>query len=142
MTEAPELKDVINQLFATIRRPDGKEWTLEEVAKGCRNWLQATFGSGTFSVEYVRQLKLGLRTNPTKNHLEALAGFFGVDPAIFLPTERGQQILADLELLAALKSADVVGVALRTYELSPGDRAKVRDFVDALVRERAAAEET
>jgi hypothetical protein len=43
-------------------------------ARGCEPTDPAT---------YLRQLRKGLRDNPTKRHLEALADFFGVAPIYF-----------------------------------------------------------
>lgn len=67
----------VDHLFKSVQ-PKGREYSYEEVARGCE---QLT--SGKFSKTYVWQLRTGQRDNPTKRHLEALAAFFGVPVAYF-----------------------------------------------------------
>lgn len=131
MAEAPALAAVIDKLFTTIKRPDGTEHSMEEVARWCVRWL-AERGGGTLSKEYVRQLRYGIKTNPTKRHLEALAAFFDVDPAIFLDSEHSRRIQRDLELAVAIREAGVSALALRAAGLKPEDRAKVMELMKKL----------
>jgi transcriptional regulator with XRE-family HTH domain len=131
MVEAMTLAAIIDKLFKTIKRADGTEHSMEEVARWCAAWL-AERGSGTFSKEYVRQLRYGIKANPTKRHLEAMAAFFEVDPAIFLDTERSKQIQADLELAVAIRDAGVSALALRAVSLSPESRRKVLEVMQSL----------
>ncbi len=137
MAEAPTLAEVIDKLFKTIKRPNGREHSMEEVAKRCAAWLRERGQAKSFSKEYVRQLRYGIATNPTKSHLEALAAFFEVDPAIFFDSQRSRQIQADLELLAALRDADVHAVALRALSLTPAHRAQVLDLMRTLQAHQA-----
>lgn len=137
MAEASTLAGIIDKLFKTIKRPNGREHSMEEVAKWCTVWLRERNQAKSFSKEYMRQLRSGLATNPTKGHLEALAAFFDVDPAIFLDSEKSRQIQADLELVAALRDADVHAVALRALSLTPADRAQVMELMRTLQADRA-----
>lgn len=73
----------------------------------------ATRGGPTISATYLWQLRKGLRDNPNKKHLEALADFFGVSPAYFFDDESVARIDAELELLAALREGSVRQIALR-----------------------------
>src|ERR671939_1124438 len=107
------LAEKLERLFKTVRPRDGGEFTFEEVAEGIRRR-----GGPTISATYVWQLRKGLRDNPTKKHLEALADFFGVSPAYFFDDEAAARIDAELELLAALREAPVRQVALRASGLS------------------------
>lgn len=140
MAEAPTLAEIIDQLFKTIRRPNDREHSMEEVAKWGAAWLRERGQAKSFSKEYVRQLRAGIATNPTKSHLEALAAFFEVDPAIFFDSEKSRQIQADLELVAALRKADVHSVALRALSLTPDHRAQVLELIDALQADQAHAD--
>lgn len=134
MAEALTLATIIDKLFATIKRPDGTEHSMEEVARWCAKWL-AQRGGGTFSKEYVRQLRYGIKINPTKRHLESLAAFFDVEPAIFLDSERSKQIQADLDLAVAIRDAGVSALALRAVSLTPEARQKVLELMKSLQAE-------
>src|SRR5918912_4151596 len=108
------LADKLDRLFKTVRPRDGGEFTFEEVAEGIRRR-----GGPTISATYIWQLRKGLRDNPTKRHLEALADFFGVSPAYFFDDAAAERIDAELALLAALRDAPVRRLALRASGLSP-----------------------
>ncbi|HEY9392258.1 MAG TPA: XRE family transcriptional regulator [Mycobacteriales bacterium] len=119
----------IDRLFGVVRRPDGQQYSHEEVARACR---EATGES--FSATYLWQLRTGRRDNPTKRHLEALAAFFQVPPAYFFDDEQGAAIEAELDLLGALRDASVRNLALRAVSLSPEALDTVTDIVDAIAR--------
>jgi transcriptional regulator with XRE-family HTH domain len=126
------LADKINKLFTIIRTPDGAQHTNNEVAVACRE----TTGE-SFSATYLWQLRTGRRENPTKRHLEALATFFDVPVAYFFDDNQGKQIQAELELLAALRNAEVCNVALRAANLSPEGLGMVKDIIDTIVKREA-----
>jgi transcriptional regulator with XRE-family HTH domain len=128
VAEAGTLADRIDKLFKTIRRPNGREHSNEEVARACG-----------FSKQYMGQLRRGESTNPTYQNLAALAAFFDVDVAYFFNSERAERIRADLELAAAIRDANVSALALRAASLSPADREKVLAFMRSLV---AGSDET
>ncbi|MFD6161650.1 XRE family transcriptional regulator [Nocardia sp. NPDC060256] len=119
-------------MFQIIPSSSGEQHTNEEVATACRD---ATGGS--FSATYLWQLRTGRRDNPTKRHLEALANFFEVPVAYFFDDDQGKQIQAELELLGALRNAEVRNVALRAVNLSPDGLGTVNDIIDAIVRREA-----
>ena len=122
----PTLAEKLEALFRAVH-PRGREYTHEEVARGAE-----ALGGPTISATYVWQLRKGHRDNPTKRHLEALAGFFGVPPAYFFDEESAEQVAAELELLAALRDEDVRQVALRAANMTPGARAALRQLVDQM----------
>ncbi len=122
----PTLAEKLEALFRAVH-PRGREYTHEEVARGAE-----ALGGPTISATYVWQLRKGHRDNPTKHHLEALAGFFGVPPAYFFDEESAGQVAAELELLAALRDEDVRQVALRAADMTPGARAALRQLVDQM----------
>lgn len=68
----------IDRLFRTVRGSDGRELTYDYVAEQI-----AARGVTTISANYLYMLRRGIRDNPTKKHVEALAIFFGVSPAHF-----------------------------------------------------------
>ncbi len=117
----------LDRLFETMR-PSGapdREFTHDEVARGV-----AEAGGPTISGTYIWMLRTGKRDNPTKNHLEALATFFGVSPAYFFDDERGPQIEEQLAAAAALRDAGVRSVAMRASGLSPESLAAVMSMVE------------
>lgn len=140
MAEEPTLARTIDRLFKTIKRPDGREYSMESVAKSCTEWLRERNRGKSFSKEYMRQLRSGIADNPTKSHLEALAAFFDVDPAIFLDSEKSRQIQADLELVGALRDSGVQAFALRALSLTPAARAEVLEVMRTLQTKHAGDE--
>ncbi|MFF3671286.1 helix-turn-helix domain-containing protein [Microtetraspora malaysiensis] len=115
----------LDRLFRTVHSPDGGEYSFEEIAEALRG-----AGGPTISGTYIWQLRKGLRDNPTKRHLEALAGFFGVPPAYFFDDEAAERIDAELSLLAAMRDASVRGIALRAVGLSPKSLNAIREMIE------------
>ncbi|MGW0569854.1 helix-turn-helix domain-containing protein [Streptomyces tauricus] len=116
----------VDRLFSTVRRsPDGDEYTFEEVAAAIKER-----GGATISATYLWQLRKGLRDNPTKRHLEALADFFDIPPAYFFDDAEAERIDAELVLLAALRDASVRQIALRARGLSERSLDAIKDMVD------------
>ncbi|MFJ9541319.1 XRE family transcriptional regulator [Streptomyces sp. NPDC101225] len=126
------LADKIERLFHVVRRPDRTPHSNEEVARACR---ESTGES--FSATYLWQLRTGRRDNPTKRHLEALAGFFQVPPAYFFDGEEAAAIGRELEVLGALRDVGVQRVALRAVGLSPEGLDTVGELIDVIARHEA-----
>ncbi|RJQ79778.1 XRE family transcriptional regulator [Pseudonocardiaceae bacterium YIM PH 21723] len=133
--ERTSLAEKIDKLFQVVRRSTGDAYSNEEVAAACR---EATGES--FSATYLWQLRTGRRDNPTKRHLEALAGFFDVPPAYFFDNDQGDQLQTELELLGALRNADIRQVALRAVNLSADGLGTISDMIDAIARREALRE--
>ena len=129
------LAEKLNHLFETIHPPGRPEFSSEDVAEGIR-----ARGGPTISATYIWQLRKGLRDNPTKKHLEALAEFFGVTPAYFFDEEAAERIEAELELLAALRDAPVRHIALRASGLSSQSLRAIAEMIDR-VRELEGLED-
>ncbi len=119
------LAEKVDHLFKTVQSPRGREYTHEEVASAL---LEA--GGPTISATYVWQLRKGIRDNPTKHHLEALANFFGVPPSYFFDEEASQQIDSELELLMAMRDTSVRNVALRATGLSEGSLEAIKKIIE------------
>ncbi|WP_328608689.1 helix-turn-helix domain-containing protein [Amycolatopsis sp. NBC_00345] len=115
----------VDHLFSTVRPREGDEYSFEEVAEGIR-----AKGGPTISATYLWQLRKGLRDNPTKRHLEALAGFFGVPPGYFFDDAEAARINAELALLSALRDTPVRQIALRANGLSSKSLEAIADMVD------------
>jgi transcriptional regulator with XRE-family HTH domain len=119
------LADKLDRLFRTIHPRNRGEFSLEEVAEAIR-----ARGGPTISATYLWQLGKGLRDNPTKHHLEALADFFGVTPAYFFDESAVERIDAELDLLAAFRDAPVRRIALRAFGLSTESLRAIADIVE------------
>jgi len=115
----------LDHLFGAVRPADGDEYTFDEVAEAIK-----AQGGPTISATYLWQLRKGIRDNPTKRHLEALAGFFGVPPAYFFDDAEAERIDAELALLSALRDAPVRHIALRARGLSTKSLEAISDMVD------------
>ena len=102
------LAEKLHFLFRTVRSPEGREYSNNEVAA-------AVGVSGT----YIGQLRKGLRDNPTKETIEGIARFFLVDPAYFFDDKVTDQWDKRLALLVRLRDAGATNVAARLVGLSP-----------------------
>lgn len=75
------LSQRLQALFDRVRRPDGRRWTLQEVA-------QAT----GLSVSYLWRLRSGRASNPTRAVLERIAAFFGVPVSLLVEQDGGSAL--------------------------------------------------
>lgn len=112
---------LLNRLFATHRRPDGKEYAVHEVAAHL---------NGQLSPGYLAKLRLGTSANPSRKTLLLLCQFFKVPAAYFFPElDEGTQEARSAEehLVSAVRSSslseDVQHLLLRliTMFLKPED---------------------
>lgn len=117
----------LNALFEAVPAPDGRPFTNEAVITGI-----AQRGGDTISKGYLSELRSGKKDNPTLRHIEALADFFGVDPAYFVADQaRADEITEQIRLLRAMGDADVQGVALRASGMS----AKNLGLIEAMIEQ-------
>jgi transcriptional regulator with XRE-family HTH domain len=72
----------------------------------------------------------GVRDNPTKRHLQALADFFDVPPSSFFDEDGARRVDSELELLAAMRDAGVRQVALRATGLSRTSLAAIASMIE------------
>ena len=114
----------INRLFETMH-PEGREYRLGEVVEGIR-----AQGGPQLSAAYLWQLRHGVRTNPTKEHLEAIATFFGVSPAYFYDDPAARDLVGRLALAEALQNDHVARLALRANGLSNETLAAVARIIE------------
>jgi transcriptional regulator with XRE-family HTH domain len=78
----------------------------------------AEMGEVTISATYIWQLRTGVKDNPTKKHMEALAAFFGVDPSYFMDDAVTTRVNEQLDMIVALRDVGVKNLALRAVGLS------------------------
>ncbi len=116
----------LNHLFDTIVGADGKPYSNEAVISGI-----AAKGGPTISKGYLSELRSGKKDNPTLKHIEALAGFFEVDPAYFVGSDdSATKISDDVQIAAAMSDAGVKSIALRTARLSAVERELIATLVE------------
>lgn len=129
----PSLSDKLKFLFATVRRPDKRKHTQEEVAAfiADRTGLKADRG-------YISALVTGARDNPSKKVLEALADFFDVSPAYFFDDSKSKAIMQQMELAVALRDGGAREVAARELlELDPDDVPMITEVMRSVRNRRA-----
>jgi transcriptional regulator with XRE-family HTH domain len=118
------LAEKVDHLFHEIRPARG-EYSNEHVANAIRE-----SGGPTISATYIWQLRKGIRDNPTKKHLEALSGFFGVPVSYFFDDDLAERVDAELRLLTALRDESVRKIALGAQDLSPVSRQAIAAMVE------------
>jgi transcriptional regulator with XRE-family HTH domain len=123
---ARTLAQKLDRLFRTVHPRDRGEFTYDEVAGA----IQKT--GVTISGSYLWLLRSGRRDNPTKKHIEALARFFGVPPSYFFDDDEAARVDKELDLLMALRDAQVRQIALRAHGLPPEIRQTIQTLVDQL----------
>jgi transcriptional regulator with XRE-family HTH domain len=123
-TERRRLADRLNHLFATVHPGGRGPYSNEEVAQAIRR------DGGEISRAYIAYLRSGQRENPTMQHLEALAAFFGVKPSYFFDEDVATSNDAELDLLLAMHDSGVRAVALRAAGLSPKGIRAVADIIE------------
>ena len=119
------LADKLEHLFRTVHPRGRGEYSNREAAEEIRRR-----GGPSISAYYLWLLRRGQRDNPTKKHLQALADFFGVSPLYFFDDEVAERTDAQLELLAALRDANVRHLALRAASLSPETLLAIAEMVE------------
>ena len=119
------LVEKLDRLFVAVPPGRRREYSFEEAAAGI-----AGRGGPTISATYLWQLRRGVRDNPTKRHMEAMAGFFGVSPAYFFDDEVSAGFDAEPGLAVALRDPGVRLVALRSCGLSSPTLSAIATIVE------------
>ena len=115
------LAEKIDFLFRTILRPDGREFTYQEVEVGTDRAITGP---------YIWKLRTGSATNPGFRVLSALSSFFHVPATFFFENEPTDDYLQDLQLAAQLRENGIAQIALRAQSLGPEGRAAVLQMID------------
>jgi transcriptional regulator with XRE-family HTH domain len=117
----------LDHLFRTVHPRGRGPFSYAEVAKAIEER-----GGPTVSSTYIWQLRTGVRDNPTKRHLEALADFFGVSPAYFFDDDEAARTDARLLLLAMLRDTGARQIAARLPGLSTNSIEVLAEMVSHL----------
>lgn len=131
-TASLSLSEKLETLYRTMPNPAGGRWTDASVADA----IKRSGGPGV-SANYLYMLRKGHRTNPTKDHLGALAAHFDVPAGYFFDDALSASSPDEVELLAAIRSAGVEDVARLAARLPPRQLRLLR----AIMREVAADDE-
>jgi transcriptional regulator with XRE-family HTH domain len=126
-TGSRSLAERLEHLFQIVHPRGRGPYSNAEVAEAIEK-----AGGPKISASYVWQLRKGIRDNPTKRHLEALAVFFKVRPAYFFDDEEADRIDEGLRLLATLRDADARNIAARLPGLSSGSLEVISQAVARL----------
>jgi transcriptional regulator with XRE-family HTH domain len=130
-TESTELHEEstfarkLDHLFKTVRPASGGERSYAEVAAGL-----SRLGGPKVSANYIWQLRTGIRDNPSKRHIEALADYFGVPPTYFFDDDLAARVDAELDLVASLRDSGVREIALRSRGLSADSQRLLQAMIE------------
>lgn len=125
--EAPSLASKLNRLFELAggneRRPPSNRTVAEAISAQGTPISEAT----------IHYLRTGARDNPNKRHLEGLARYFEV-PVAFLHDDEGAsaRIYEELELISAMRDAEVRVLAMRGAQMTPRMRRWLVDMLTSL----------
>lgn len=77
----------------------------------------------------IKQLRRGIKSNPTIDTLKKLAAAFDVPPTYWLSDEDPEEQFARRDLRTAMKDAGIESIALRSQGLTPGNLRLVADMI-------------
>jgi transcriptional regulator with XRE-family HTH domain len=110
-----EIADLVNDLFATYRKPNNEEYSNVEVARAME---------GSTDASYLSKLRNRKIKNPGRETLLGLCQFFGVPASYFFP---------ELDVTpSAERNPNTLHAALRSTELSPSVQEKLADLIRAM----------
>jgi transcriptional regulator with XRE-family HTH domain len=112
--------ELINDLFRTHRRADGREYTHKDVSVAL---------GGLVEPSHLSKLRTGKITNPSRETLLALCNFFQVPSSYFFPELPS---LPAPQATGAEAQKDLVRLALRSAGLRPEVEAKLEELINAL----------
>jgi transcriptional regulator with XRE-family HTH domain len=126
----------LDHLFKTITKPDGSEYTYEEVQNGTGKAVTAA---------YIWRLRTGKASNPGLGVIKALSRFFGVDPSYFVhddidEAKRWVEKRANAELANQLEDENVKNIALRASELDEQGKQTLLDMIDYILQRKGKKE--
>ncbi len=105
---------LVDDLFRTHRRPDGREYTYKEISVAL---------GGVVEPSHISKLRTGKIANPGRDTLLSLCRFFHVPPAYFFP-----------ELLSQSQEdeTDMIHIALRSTKLDSEVQEKLENLIRAI----------
>jgi transcriptional regulator with XRE-family HTH domain len=111
----PTTAELIDQLFRTHRKPDGKEYSHVELS---------TALGGALASSHIGKLRAGTIRNPKRDTLLLLCRFFQVPPTYFFP---------ELPPEPADPTTDVLARVLQQFTLPVQAKQALADFLRALM---------
>lgn len=122
----------LDHLFKTITRPDGSEYTYEEVQNGTGRAVTAA---------YIWRLRSGKATNPGYGVIRALSKFFNVNPSYFFQNEEEANAAvnrqANIDLAARFQDSSIRDVALRASELDEAGRQAILGMIEYILENKS-----
>lgn len=116
-------------LFKTVTKPDGSEYSYEDVQHGTNKAVTAA---------YVWRLRTGKATNPGYWIIKALSDFFGVDPNYFFQDEEKAKTIIEervnTNLAERFQDSSVRNVALRASELDEAGRQAILGMIEYILQ--------
>jgi transcriptional regulator with XRE-family HTH domain len=117
------IAELVNDLFRTHRKPDGREYTSSDVSRALNGELDPT---------YIAKLRRGGIPNPGRNTLLLLCRFFGVAPSYFFPELDGPQPSDPI----SEAQEDPLRIGLRTTNLDPDVQMKLEQLIRAMQKQK------
>ncbi|UGY91496.1 XRE family transcriptional regulator [Streptomyces gobiensis] len=126
------LAEKIDHLFTATLAPGEKPPSYRKVAAA----INESAGESVISSGYLCELRTGVKDNPTKRQLEAIADYFDVSPAFFHDDKVTALMVRQLEVMAGLGSGDISSLAprgVRANGLSAEMLAHVQSVIEDLM---------
>lgn len=121
----PTLAELIDRLFRTRLKPNGKEYSTYEAAEAIR-----AQGYTQTNASHLAKLRRGETANPSRDLLLSLCLFFQVPPSYFFPELEHKR----LEPPADVDPQEQVRMALRAVGLKPEDQVRIEQLIDIWVK--------
>jgi len=115
------LAEKIDLLFKTFKKPDGSQYTYQEVEEGTGKAITGA---------YVWKLRTGKAENPSYKVLKVLSDFFQVPVSFFFEEEVSEEYLQNLKLATQLRGAGVQHIALRAGDLDEAGKRAVMEMIE------------
>lgn len=115
----------LDKLFKIMRRPSDPPLSNAAAAEAITEQTGVSISSA-----YMWQLRTGVKSNPTVQHLRAIAEFFGVPPSYLIDPGLDPRIDAQLNLVQALRDSGVRDLAMRASGLTPQALNSLAAMVD------------
>ena len=119
------LSQKIDWLFDNIHRPDGKEYTYQEVENATREL------GYPISAPYIWNLRKGKSDNPSWMVLQTLARFFGISVTYFYDESLNDEKLRMVKLEALMNLKDVEEIAFRASKMTTHKRKTLLEMMRA-----------
>ena len=117
MTTTKTTAQLVDDLFKEHRKPDGQEYSYQEVSKALEGELDASS---------IAKIRKGVIKNPGRDALMLLCRFFRVPATYFFPE------LDDLALpeeTADQRNMDLIRIGLRSMDFTP----EVQDYLEGII---------